>query len=573
MSRRPPRHSSAAKSSFMRSASCSRRCRRPPGSCSRARPASARPRYGWRASPRPRGRVCECSPRDRSRPRPVCLTPRSVTCSLPWSTRSARIFQRRSATRLTWRCCAWLRVPDRWTRGPWAPPRSQCSEPQPTRLPSPSRSTTSSGSTPPPRTRSRFALRRLGDEHVVLLATRRAAPGAEPLDLGLAEERISRIGVGPLGPDALHRHTPEPPRRGRLMAGAHAPGRGLGRQPVLRAGARASSASPGREWGGDGGAAPARGGLRRAAGPPARAARGDDGRARNHRGDGPADDCGRDRRGRRRRARRRVHGRGRARGGGDDPVRSPTARRGRVPAAPSIAAPSRARATRRDRDRCGGASTASGGGLDDLRRASCGGHSGWCRRRGGAGRSGHRRGPARGLGSCRARPGARRPSPHRRRATARGCRRRAPGERSGPCSGGRASSRSPPLASARRVHGPGRSAGRDARVRAPGGRGGGGRPGGSRRGARRGGIGALARGPVRRGARAPGARERRVRAGHGQDAARQRDRRVREDQPPDRRRGRDGSHSRGRRAGGRGPDSKRLLGSRHAARAGADVVR
>jgi DNA-binding CsgD family transcriptional regulator len=50
-----------------------------------------------------------------------------------------------------------------------------------------------------------FALRRLGDEHVVLLATRRAPPGAEPLDLGLADDRISRIGVGPLGADSLHR--------------------------------------------------------------------------------------------------------------------------------------------------------------------------------------------------------------------------------------------------------------------------------------------------------------------------------------------------------------------------------
>ncbi|MET0615821.1 MAG: AAA family ATPase, partial [Thermoleophilaceae bacterium] len=51
----------------------------------------------------------------------------------------------------------------------------------------------------------RFAMRRLGDERVVLLATRRAAPGAEPLDLGLADERIIRIAVGPLGTDALHR--------------------------------------------------------------------------------------------------------------------------------------------------------------------------------------------------------------------------------------------------------------------------------------------------------------------------------------------------------------------------------
>jgi DNA-binding CsgD family transcriptional regulator len=50
-----------------------------------------------------------------------------------------------------------------------------------------------------------FALRRLSGEPVVLFATRRAAPGAEPLDLGLGRERITRIDVGPLAPDVLHR--------------------------------------------------------------------------------------------------------------------------------------------------------------------------------------------------------------------------------------------------------------------------------------------------------------------------------------------------------------------------------
>ncbi|HMJ94545.1 MAG TPA: AAA family ATPase, partial [Thermoleophilaceae bacterium] len=50
-----------------------------------------------------------------------------------------------------------------------------------------------------------FALRRLGEEQVVLLATRRASPGAEPLDVGVADDRISRISVEPLAPDALQR--------------------------------------------------------------------------------------------------------------------------------------------------------------------------------------------------------------------------------------------------------------------------------------------------------------------------------------------------------------------------------
>ncbi len=48
-----------------------------------------------------------------------------------------------------------------------------------------------------------FALRRLGDERVVLLATRRASPGAESLVIGVADDRLRRISLGPLAPDAL----------------------------------------------------------------------------------------------------------------------------------------------------------------------------------------------------------------------------------------------------------------------------------------------------------------------------------------------------------------------------------
>ena len=50
-----------------------------------------------------------------------------------------------------------------------------------------------------------FALRRLADEPVVLLATRRIAARAEPLDIGLIEDRIRQVPLGPLELDALHR--------------------------------------------------------------------------------------------------------------------------------------------------------------------------------------------------------------------------------------------------------------------------------------------------------------------------------------------------------------------------------
>ena len=51
----------------------------------------------------------------------------------------------------------------------------------------------------------RFALRRLDGEPVVLHATRRLGHEAEPLDVGVAEERLVRISVGPLDVDALQR--------------------------------------------------------------------------------------------------------------------------------------------------------------------------------------------------------------------------------------------------------------------------------------------------------------------------------------------------------------------------------
>jgi DNA-binding CsgD family transcriptional regulator len=50
----------------------------------------------------------------------------------------------------------------------------------------------------------RFALRRLGDEPVILLATRRRASDSEDVDIGLPAERLAQIEVGPLAPEALH---------------------------------------------------------------------------------------------------------------------------------------------------------------------------------------------------------------------------------------------------------------------------------------------------------------------------------------------------------------------------------
>jgi DNA-binding CsgD family transcriptional regulator len=51
----------------------------------------------------------------------------------------------------------------------------------------------------------RFAFRRLDDEPVIVLATRRLAGAGDRLDIGFADERLVSIGVGPLGPEALHR--------------------------------------------------------------------------------------------------------------------------------------------------------------------------------------------------------------------------------------------------------------------------------------------------------------------------------------------------------------------------------
>ena len=50
----------------------------------------------------------------------------------------------------------------------------------------------------------RFALRRLDDDRVVLLATRRMESAGDGLHVGLGDERLVRIDVGPLDPDALH---------------------------------------------------------------------------------------------------------------------------------------------------------------------------------------------------------------------------------------------------------------------------------------------------------------------------------------------------------------------------------
>jgi DNA-binding CsgD family transcriptional regulator/tetratricopeptide (TPR) repeat protein len=50
-----------------------------------------------------------------------------------------------------------------------------------------------------------FALRRLGDEPVTLLATRRPGAQAESLELGLAEEQVVRVEVRPLDAEAIER--------------------------------------------------------------------------------------------------------------------------------------------------------------------------------------------------------------------------------------------------------------------------------------------------------------------------------------------------------------------------------
>jgi DNA-binding CsgD family transcriptional regulator len=50
----------------------------------------------------------------------------------------------------------------------------------------------------------RFALRRLEDEPVVLLATCRRQTGDDALELGLHGQRVARVDVGPLDADALH---------------------------------------------------------------------------------------------------------------------------------------------------------------------------------------------------------------------------------------------------------------------------------------------------------------------------------------------------------------------------------
>jgi DNA-binding CsgD family transcriptional regulator len=51
----------------------------------------------------------------------------------------------------------------------------------------------------------RFALRRLDDDPLVLLATRRANGGGGSVDVGLADERVRRVTVGPLEPNALEK--------------------------------------------------------------------------------------------------------------------------------------------------------------------------------------------------------------------------------------------------------------------------------------------------------------------------------------------------------------------------------
>ena len=115
---------------------------------SRARPALARRRSGWRLSGLPRTGPTGCSRSVQRRARPSSPTLRSPTCSARRSTRRARRCPRRRSGRLRLPCCAPSRTsrPIRGRRRPgWSAswPRSP-----PTRRSS-LRSTTSSGSMRP----------------------------------------------------------------------------------------------------------------------------------------------------------------------------------------------------------------------------------------------------------------------------------------------------------------------------------------------------------------------------------------------------------------------------------------
>jgi predicted ATPase len=88
----------------------------------------------------------------------------------------------------------------------------------------------------------RFALRRLGDDRVVLLATRRVGRAVERFEVGFTDDRLVRISVGALEPDALRRLLQN--RLGE-EAGARTTRGGIGWESLLRARTGAGGAPAG----------------------------------------------------------------------------------------------------------------------------------------------------------------------------------------------------------------------------------------------------------------------------------------------------------------------------------------
>ena len=116
-------------------------------------------------------------------------------------------------------------------RSPW--PSATCCSCSPSVGRSCWRSTTSSGSTPRPRTRWRSRCRRLPDHEHPPAPTHRTAGGGNPLtelELALDDRNVERLRVGPLSPGALHAILQRPARPRVRTADLAPPARGIGRE-------------------------------------------------------------------------------------------------------------------------------------------------------------------------------------------------------------------------------------------------------------------------------------------------------------------------------------------------------
>ena len=123
-------------------------------------------------------------------------------------------------------------------------PRRRCAR-SPVRRRSCSRSTTCSGSTGSSAAVLGFAARRLADEPIALLLAQRtagAAPAPLDLDRAPAGDRLDRLVAGPAQPRRRPAHPAAPARLDPVPPGAPPRARALGREPVLRARARAGGA-------------------------------------------------------------------------------------------------------------------------------------------------------------------------------------------------------------------------------------------------------------------------------------------------------------------------------------------